>query len=56
MVGAASHHLPIAPEHILAFVEENFRAKSEKLVEVNLKAFALGRAQVTIEEPAGVLA
>jgi indolepyruvate ferredoxin oxidoreductase beta subunit len=54
MVGAASHHLPIAPEHILAFVEENFRAKSEKLVEVNLKAFALGRDQVKVAEPAGV--
>lgn len=54
MVGAASHRLPIAPEHILAFVEENFRAKSAKLVEVNLKAFALGRSQVSVEVPAEV--
>lgn len=56
MVGAASHRLPIATEHILAFVEETFRAKSEKLVEVNLKAFALGRDQVAAAEPAGAMA
>jgi indolepyruvate ferredoxin oxidoreductase beta subunit len=54
MVGAASHYLPIATEHILAFVEETFRAKSEKLVEVNLKAFALGRDQVNVAALEGV--
>ena len=54
MIGAASHLLPIAPEHILAFVEETFRAKSEKLVEVNRKAFESGRRQVAAAEPAGV--
>lgn len=55
MVGAASHKLPIATEHLLAFVEETFRAKSEKLVEVNLKAFALGR-EAHAAEPAGAMA
>ncbi|MBI2214221.1 MAG: indolepyruvate oxidoreductase subunit beta [Acidobacteria bacterium] len=54
MVGAASHSLPIAPEHILAFVEETFRAKSEKLVGVNLKAFALGRDEVKAGDPVEV--
>lgn len=53
MVGAAAHLLPIAPEHIVAFIEETFRAKSEKLVEVNLKAFESGRRQVVVSEPVG---
>lgn len=53
MVGAAAHLLPIGEEHILAFVEETFRAKSEKLVEVNLKAFESGRRQVAAREPVG---
>lgn len=54
MVGAAAHLLPIAQEHILAFIEETFRAKSEKLVEVNLKAFESGRLQVASTQPVGV--
>ena len=53
MVGAAAHLLPIAPEHILAFVEETFRAKSEKLVEVKLKAFESVRRQVAAAESVG---
>ncbi|MGK2858384.1 MAG: indolepyruvate oxidoreductase subunit beta [Thermoanaerobaculia bacterium] len=53
MVGAAAHLLPIGEEHILAFIEETFRAKSEKLVEVNLKAFASGRLAVAAAVPVG---
>jgi indolepyruvate ferredoxin oxidoreductase beta subunit len=44
MVGAALDLLPIGPEVIEGFVRETFAPKGEKLVEVNLAAFAAGRA------------
>jgi len=43
MVGAASPLLPLKEESLLAVIEEMFRAKGEKVVEMNRQAFALGR-------------
>jgi len=43
MVGAASHLLPIPMTTIEEFIRETFSRKSEKTVEINLKAFRLGR-------------
>lgn len=43
MVGAASHLLPIDEAAIRSFIRETFVLKSEKIVEINLKAFELGR-------------
>lgn len=43
MVGAASYLLPISPRTIEEFVRETFALKSEKMVEINLRAFRLGR-------------
>lgn len=47
MVGAASAFLPIAPAVIEACLREAFAAKGERVVEANLRAFALGRAAVS---------
>ena len=43
MVGAASHFLPLGPDRLEAQIERLFRAKGEKTVETNLRAFRLGR-------------
>ena len=43
MVGAASPLLPLREESLLAVIEEMFRAKGDKVVEMNRRAFALGR-------------
>jgi indolepyruvate ferredoxin oxidoreductase beta subunit len=47
MVGAASAFLPISAEAIETCLREGFAAKGEKVVEANLRAFALGRAAVS---------
>ncbi len=44
VVGAASTHLDFTPEELLKHVEGLFKRKGEKIVEVNRRAFALGRA------------
>ncbi len=44
MVGAASAFLPLPPEVIEACLRDGFAAKGERVVEANLRAFALGRA------------
>lgn len=46
MVGAASAFLPISATVIETCLRERFVAKGEKVVEANLRAFALGRAAV----------
>ena len=46
MVGAASAFLPISTAVIETCLREGFAAKGEKVVEANLRAFALGRAAV----------
>lgn len=46
MVGAASLFLPLQPEVIEACLRDGFAAKGERVVEANLRAFALGRAAV----------
>jgi len=46
MVGAASHHLPVAPETIEDYIAEAFSRKGEKIVRINLAAFHLGREAV----------
>lgn len=43
MVGAASPLLPLKEASLLAVIEEMFGAKGDKVVEMNRKAFALGR-------------
>ena len=43
LAGAASHFLPIKPETMQNFIKEIFARKGEKVVGINLKAFAMGR-------------
>jgi len=43
MLGAASHHLILEEADILEFIEVLFKNRGERLVEVNRKAFRLGR-------------
>jgi indolepyruvate ferredoxin oxidoreductase beta subunit len=43
MVGAASHLLPVSQLTIEQFIRETFALKSEKMVQINLRAFRLGR-------------
>jgi indolepyruvate ferredoxin oxidoreductase beta subunit len=43
MLGAASRHLILAETDILEFIEVLFKDRGERLVEVNRKAFRLGR-------------
>lgn len=43
LAGAASHFLPIKAETMENFIKEIFARKGEKVVDINLKAFALGR-------------
>lgn len=43
LAGAASHYLPIKQETMKQFIRELFARKGEKVVDINLKAFDLGR-------------
>jgi len=43
VLGAASVYLPLKEENLKEFIEVLFRAKGEKVVMTNLKAFDLGR-------------
>jgi len=43
LAGAASHHLPLKVESMQALIKEMFARKGEKVVEINQKAFMLGR-------------
>jgi indolepyruvate ferredoxin oxidoreductase beta subunit len=43
LVGAASAWLPVRAATIEAFLRERFAAKGQKIVDANLRAFALGR-------------
>ena len=45
MVGAASGHLPVKPDSLKKAMDELFAGKGTEIVDMNLKAFALG-AQV----------
>lgn len=49
MVGAASAFLPLPPGVIEDCLREGFSAKGERVVEANLRAFALGREAVGAE-------
>ncbi len=44
MLGAASNHLILSKENLMEYIRVLFRPRGEKLVEMNLKAFELGRA------------
>jgi indolepyruvate ferredoxin oxidoreductase, beta subunit len=46
MVGAASSFIPVASDKMEARIAKLFAAKEASLVEINLKAFAAGRAAV----------
>lgn len=43
MVGAASAYLPVEEKSLLAAIDELFSRKGEKIVQVNRKAFQMGR-------------
>jgi len=43
MTGAASLLLPLKEESLLYYIEESFKSKGEKMVEINKKAFQAGR-------------
>jgi len=43
MLGAASNHLILNKENLMEYIRVLFRPRGEKLVEMNLKAFELGR-------------
>lgn len=46
MLGAASHRLILREENLLRFIKVLFEPRGKNLVEVNLKAFKLGREAV----------
>lgn len=50
VLGAASVFLPLKEENLKTFIEVLFRAKGEKVVNTNLKAFDLGRQAATGEQ------
>ena len=52
MLGAIADHLPFPAETLLACVLQRFQKKGEKLVELNRRAFAAGRAAVGAAEAA----
>jgi len=43
MVGAAAAHLPVQEKSLLTAIDELFSRKGEKVVEVNRKAFQMGK-------------
>ena len=49
MVGAASAFLPIPAPVVEDCIRDGFAAKGPRVVEANLRAFALGRAAVPLE-------
>lgn len=48
MLGAASPHLILKEENLKEFIRVLFQAKGEKIVDINLRAFELGRAASTM--------
>lgn len=44
MLGAASHHLILNTDSLKEYIRVLFKPRGEKLVDLNLKAFELGRA------------
>ncbi len=43
LAGAASHHLPLKVKTMENYIKKLFQRKGDKVVEINLKAFTLGR-------------
>jgi Pyruvate/2-oxoacid:ferredoxin oxidoreductase gamma subunit len=43
MLGAASAHLILQEENLKKFIRELFQARGDKVVDINLRAFDLGR-------------
>ncbi|MCB4359693.1 indolepyruvate oxidoreductase subunit beta [Quatrionicoccus australiensis] len=52
MLGAIADHLPFSADDLLTCVLQRFQRKGEKLVELNRRAFAAGRAAVGAAEAA----
>jgi len=52
MLGAIADHLPFAADDLLACVLKRFQKKGEKMVDLNRRAFAAGRAAVGTAEAA----
>jgi len=46
MAGAATIFLPLNPDTVVACVAEGFLSKGERIVEINMRAFAAGREAV----------
>jgi len=52
MLGAIADHLPFSADDLLACVLQRFQKKGEKMVDLNRRAFAAGRAAVDAAEAA----
>ncbi len=52
MLGAIADHLPFSADDLLACVLQRFQKKGEKMVDLNRRAFAAGRAAVGTAEAA----
>ena len=52
MLGAIADHLPFSADDLLACVLKRFQKKGEKMVDLNRRAFAAGRAAVGTAEAA----
>lgn len=55
MLGAASGYLILQEENLKAFIRKLFQPRGDKVVDINLKAFQLGRAAATAGSEAGPL-
>ena len=51
-LGAIADHLPFSADDLLACVLQRFQKKGEKMVDLNRRAFAAGRAAVGTAEAA----
>jgi indolepyruvate ferredoxin oxidoreductase beta subunit len=53
MLGAASGHLILQEENLKAFIRKLFQPRGDKVVDINLKAFQLGRSAASESSDAG---
>ncbi len=49
MLGAASLFLPLELDHLLSALKEFFQPRGQKIVDLNLKAFELGRQEARLQ-------
>jgi indolepyruvate ferredoxin oxidoreductase beta subunit len=53
MLGAASAHLILQEENLKKFIRELFQARGNKVVDINLRAFDLGRNSASLQHNVG---